>query len=97
MAALFSKKSAECAAFAHVWINIRISLKYICGFYVVPERVMHGHKGEPRNNGYYMRREYNIDLLNEIFPLVNMTLLQGFYGPYHQAMVAQISKTTTKH
>ena len=45
---------------------------------MVPERVMHNHKGEPRNNGYYMRREYNIDLLNEIFLLVNVTLFTGF-------------------
>ena len=39
---------------------------------------MHDHKREPRNNGYYMRREYNIDLLNEIFLLVNVTLFTGF-------------------
>ena len=45
---------------------------------IVPERVMHDHKREPRNNGYYMRREYNIDLLNEIFLLVNVTLFTGF-------------------
>ena len=40
---------------------------------------MHGYKGEPRNNGYYMRREYNIDLLNEIFLLVNVTLFYRFF------------------
>ena len=46
---------------------------------IVPERVMYGHKGEPRNNGYYMRREYNIDLLNEIFLLVNVTLFYRLF------------------
>ena len=50
---------------------------------IVPERVMHDHKREPRNNGYYMRREYNIDLLNEIFLLVNVTLFTGFLRSLH--------------